>query len=177
MIKLIGRYNQTEDGLIVFDAPGFIIQFSVFRTSQILVHLSSVGNMSNVFWVYLDDLLYNNMTVSPSSSDQNITISNLDKSSHTIRILKITEADYNQPYPQSNYITLKSIEIDSGNFVESPKALDRRIEFIGDSLTAGFCSICPANNNSSYASEAYAYSWAYLTSANLTSEYHTTGQP
>ena len=52
----------------------------------------------------------------------------------------------------------------------------RRVEFLGDSITCGFCNLCrnpPFPNATGYALESYYDSWAHLTCARLGADCHT----
>ena len=56
----------------------------------------------------------------------------------------------------------------------SPVRRELRLEFLGDSITAGFCNLCtpnPAESNG-YLSESFIRSWAYLTAEYFGAAYH-----
>ena len=85
----------------------------------------------------------------------------------------MNQTDYNNLDPSPNFVTFHGFLLDSGN-IESLKSLPtRRIEFIGDSITAGFCNLCPVDNNPTYEVESFALSWPSLVSQRLNATYHT----
>ena len=49
----------------------------------------------------------------------------------------------------------------------------RRIEFLGDSITAGFCNLCDSTGTNTAATESYADSWANLICQSFDAECHT----
>jgi lysophospholipase L1-like esterase len=56
-----------------------------------------------------------------------------------------------------------------------PPRQRRRIEFIGDSITAGYCNTCNLfpNATNNYALQDFSYSWARLTCAAFSADCHT----
>lgn len=91
---------------------------------------------------------------------------------HEIRIFKATEADWNGGSPAPNYLTFYGIESAAEDATAAPATLapppplpTRKIEFLGDSITAGFCNMCQTTASDPFASgdhnEAYDATWDY----------------
>merc|ERR1719469_973958 len=69
--------------------------------------------------------------------------SNLSSAAHEIRIMKTTEPERNDREPSPNWGTFHGLSLDSGSVTSPSKPRrQRRIEFIGDSITAGYCNLC-----------------------------------
>ena len=94
---------------------------------------------------------------------------------YTFVVSKITEADYNNPNPTFNSVVLNGFDIDTGVFLK-PKIVipARKIEFIGDSITAGYCNLCHrmAAGYADYVYESFASSWPTLVAASLNASLH-----
>ena len=73
---------------------------------------------------------------------------NLDPTTpHDIRVFKSSEAQWAVSVPEPNFLTLRAIWLASTKAGSAPAILDppplprRKIEFIGDSMMAGYCNI------------------------------------
>lgn len=103
--------------------------------------------------------------------------SGIGDGSHLIRLVKITEADWNNPFPQPNFLTLHGFVLDTGALIcsNNPQP-SRRIEYIGDSITAGYCNMCQIDPSETegYAKESFALSWPTLVSKAVGAAHHAT---
>jgi hypothetical protein len=78
-----------------------------------------------------------------------------------------------------NYLTLEGLELDSGSIKQPTTLQSRRIEFIGDSITAGYCNMCKDTSiitSGQYAYESFAASWPYIASESLNASYRAIGR-
>lgn len=182
-LRYLGRFNDSDSGLKSFDSPGFQLSFGVEGTNQVDILISVAKcDQPHIFWIYIDDVLGDNIIDTSNITQGVVTYFNLVKNLtidyHTIRLVKVTEADYNNPYPKINFLTFHGIQLDSGTVkCQDGPPLTRKIEFIGDSITAGYCNMCKIDPASSgYSAESFALSWPFLVSAGLQASYHTTGQ-
>jgi hypothetical protein len=85
-------------------------------------------------------------------SDYNLTTGGvpLAAGEHDIRVLKATEAQWNGGSPTPNYVTFSGFKIDAesaaselvARTIAPPPLPTRKIEFLGDSITAGYCNEC-----------------------------------
>lgn len=109
----------------------------------------------------------------------------LPAGTHNIRIFKATEADWNGGSPAPNYLTFYGIEstaLDSAAAAPAvlappPPLPTRKIEFLGDSITAGFCNMCETQAADPHSpadhSEAYDATWDYQIGELLGAQVHT----
>lgn len=108
----------------------------------------------------------------------------LNAGKHTIRMLKATEAEWNGGDPTPNWLSFQGLEIapvetDRNTALASlvsPKPLPaRKIEFLGDSITAGFCNECQTSktNLPGDHGEAFGASWDFQIGELLDAQVHT----
>lgn len=105
---------------------------------------------------------------------KNLRNENASITHYVLSVLSLTEPDYNNPYYEANYVSCSGFNITNhaqkseallSRFLPAPTADRRTIEFIGDSLTAGFANLCEQKNPPlppGYAQESYAASWANI---------------
>ena len=82
---------------------------------------------------------------------------------HSIRLRKATEPDWNGGSPAPNYVTFHGLQVNgsgSVKLVQPPPLPQRRLEFLGDSITAGYCNECRVNHTKEGHGEAFGKSWA-----------------
>jgi hypothetical protein len=98
---------------------------------------------------------------------------------HNIVVFKSTEAQYCAMYIGPNFMTLHGVELEGPSL---PKAFatsevrtaSRRLEFIGDSITVGYCNLCKDSpSDTDAASESHALSWPKVLSESVDAEFHT----
>ena len=89
-------------------------------------------------------------------------------SPHEIRVMKSIEPEWGAKIPSPNWLTFHGLVLNAGNKdpadagkIAAPSAARRehRIEFIGDSITAGMCNLCTSGHPSNYTMESFALSW------------------
>lgn len=182
-IAFEGRFRSLESGEKDFDLPGSKITLQVEGTTSVDVVLTSKGtDQPHRFWIYIDGALTENIVDTKGMSLDEVKTFNiasgLSTSPHTISLFKVTEADYNNPNPHLNYLTLNGFQIDQGTLKESSPLAERRIEFIGDSITAGYCNMCHEidSSNGAYAQESFASSWANKVCVSLNSSCNAVGK-
>ena len=178
-LKFEGRYDVIDEN-IVFDHPGFKITVNVTGTRNAAILLSAVVVVPNRFWIYINGKLSDFFIDTNSMANNTITkfvlASDLNPSlSNTISVLKITEAQWNSLVPEPNYISFEGFVFDLNATTLPLKNQDRRIEFIGDSIQAGFCDMCSTVDTSfgDYAKESFGAAHPYLTCESLNASCHT----
>eukprot|EP00602_Paraphysomonas_sp_CaronLab_P004425 CAMPEP_0185034088 /NCGR_PEP_ID=MMETSP1103-20130426/23639_1 /TAXON_ID=36769 /ORGANISM="Paraphysomonas bandaiensis, Strain Caron Lab Isolate" /LENGTH=254 /DNA_ID=CAMNT_0027570601 /DNA_START=554 /DNA_END=1318 /DNA_ORIENTATION=+ len=89
--------------------------------------------------------------------------------------MKVTEADWNNPNPTPNYIDFHGFIIDSGDIIPLPDPPIRRVEFVGDSITAGYCNMCKGADEGAegYTLESFGASWPTLVCDAFQADCHT----
>jgi hypothetical protein len=103
---------------------------------------------------------------------------------YAVQLFHITEANWNEFYPNPNWVEAVGFLFTSAPpndvLVAPPRAAlrtaaPRTVEFIGDSITAGFCNMCkapPFPNATGYQIENFQLSWAHRTCAALGADCH-----
>lgn len=116
--------------------------------------------------VQLPNSVYHSFdTEGPGNTEvEYVLASGLDSTrEHDVVVYKSTEAQWNSRDPRPNFITFGGFALSGPSPVtvpgmEQPKS--RKIEFLGDSITAGFCNLCRiAPSLSDGASESNYDSW------------------
>jgi len=120
-----------------------------------------VGSVAHHFLVYVDGTplktpisgsectycTFDTTGIVASAANETVTeyviATGLSQDAHEIRIVKTTEPEWNDREPSPNWITFHGLSLDAGK-IAAPSASrpQRRIEFIGDSITAGYCNLC-----------------------------------
>jgi len=116
-----------------------------------------------------------------------VLVSGLSADAHEIRIMKTSEPEWNDREPSPNWVTFHGLTLDAGN-VSAPSTprRQRRVEFIGDSITAGYCNLCPgasrpdlgdgvvaASLGSAVGDQSFALSWPTVLCERLDAECST----
>jgi lysophospholipase L1-like esterase len=125
-IRYTGRFDFSDQLRPRFDWPAVMIE-AVFEGTSIAVFLDDGGNSYDV---EIDE----QTTVLHTQPGQMryVLAEGLGDSDHTVRLTKRTETFYGTPQ-------FLGFELDPGRELLSlPRARERRIEFIGDSITAGY---------------------------------------
>ena len=107
-----------------------------------------------------------------------------------MKIIKITESNYNHAFQGVNYVQFHGLiltppldnEENTCEFLAVTTPPDRKIEFIGDSIMAGYMNLCRENNANElsqygdYALESFAAAWPALVARDLGAQHHTIGE-
>ena len=158
-VRLTGRFL-LEEAVAHFDHPGTEIAFTTTAgCSAAFIGLSQRVDPTygepNYFEVFVDGrrvvseegALHSFSTESFTSSRvETVKLADLDPSrSHFISVFKGTEPQWNEIAVRPNYVTFHglTLEGDDACGLGTPQpAPSRRLEFIGDSITCGYCNLC-----------------------------------
>jgi len=189
LIHIDGRYKVTENGIIEFDAPGFRFNVVVSGANQLDILLISNGNdQPHRFWIYIDgvksDLIIDTVGAPVGIAQTYPVVTDLGGSEHNINIVKATEADYNRADPVYNTLSFSGFVLDNVNAklrqtdVRNSSESSRKIQFIGDSITAGYCNMCNevSDEFGMYAQESFAASWPFLVADRFDAAYQAAGK-
>ena len=185
-----GRTAQ-ESGVVKFDNPGVSFSFIVNGADSVSALLSQAVDATygspNYFSVFVDGELRPNANSSLpfSFSTENwesdtiypvTLVDGLDSSSHRIDVFKCSEAQWNGKTVAPNYVSLHGLDCTGDRDIDVTKSTppQRRIEFIGDSITAGYCNLCeqfPAVKNA--AAESHFDSWPAAVARIVSAEFHS----
>lgn len=105
----------------------------------------------------------------------------LAKGQHTIRILKATEAQWNGGSPTPNFMTFSGFKINPSaaatttivHTLPADPLPTRKIEFLGDSITAGYCNECKGPSVVPDEKQAFGATWDYQIGQLLHAQVHT----
>jgi hypothetical protein len=167
-LRYIGRFDHQPQGSR-FDRNGCEVQFDVEGASQVTVQISQrltapysspwspVGSQPHHFLVYVDDqplttpipgsacgyCTFDTNNIANDTVTEYVVATGLSFGTHHVRIMKTSEPEWNTREPSPNWVTLHGVSVDTGS-IEAPSVPRRklRLEFIGDSITAGFCNLC-----------------------------------
>jgi lysophospholipase L1-like esterase len=149
-VRYIGRVDSTTP---ILSWPGSAVQ-TVFNGTKGTVAFTSKG-AGNYVQVAVDD---NAPTVTKVTNGVAIPFGPVAQGVHTVTVTKITEATYG---------SLQLAGFNTDGTGQNTTVPQRRIEFIGDSITAGYgvLGTSPCTNTSALESAANTY--AYLTASAL----------
>ncbi|MFN2137778.1 MAG: SGNH/GDSL hydrolase family protein, partial [Candidatus Promineifilaceae bacterium] len=158
-IRYTGRFDFHDPKRPVFDWPGVAIEFA-FEGTGLAIFLEDDSNFYNVTVDSRSQVLD-----TESGRERYVVAEGLEPGEHYFRMVKRTEAIIGSA-------VFGGVEIARGELLEPPPGKGRRIEFIGDSITAGFgnegdspeCLFSAATQN---AEKAYAA----LVAAELDADY------
>lgn len=94
---------------------------------------------------------------------------------HEIRIFKTSEPEWSSRQPTPNWISFHGLSLDHGGEVLPPAQprRKRRIEFLGDSITSGYCNLCHSGADVVERQGSYAIAWPNLVCDALGAECHS----
>jgi len=179
--RIVGRHRSWPDGHVDFDHPGVKIVARITGAATVSAVMSKVGSIENVFVVYCDGVAQPGSGPKATFSTklwtegtkQSVPLcSGLDANAeHDIVIFKSTEAQWMDIKPTPNHVSFYEI-VGLGMRLLPPlvRPQQHRIEFLGDSITAGYCNLC--EQEPSPAAESYASSWPTLVCEQLDAECH-----
>jgi hypothetical protein len=186
-VAFVGRVQHAASGTAMFDMNGVQIHATVSGTTGLSVSLSQVQKVEgNVFQVYLNGTLQPKSRFNTSAWEAGHVVQvplfpsgSLDASAdHLVTVVKDTEPSFaTTEIKMPNYITFHGFSGDSSARllpVAESSALQHKVEFLGDSITAGFdnqCDIPDAPKGMPW-SESFAKSWATLMCDELSAECH-----
>jgi hypothetical protein len=170
-VLFVGRVQKAADGTVSFDMNGVEVKTTVTGTTGLFASMSQIQKVQgNVFQVYLDGVLQPNSRFNTSKwvAGQVIKVPLFTglaaDTTHTVSIFKDTEPQFAGTTVKPNYITFHGFSGDSSARLLAPalQASPRKIEFLGDSITAGFDNQCdiPGSPKGFPWSESFARSWA-----------------
>ena len=192
-VRIVGRHQElsAQDGAcdgIAFDFQGVAVYARLRGTSWAEVVMSQEGTnpllyKANFFNIYVNSNLTSSFNTSLWMSQGAVTVplfSGLDpKETYDVVVFKNTESQFSEPYVASNYITLHALAGAKDAALEDlPPSPKRKIEFLGDSIAAGFCNkadpCLPRNTSLCLPSnEWFNESWPSLICEGLDAECHT----
>lgn len=189
--RVVGRHRVNGDGSVSYDMPGVWIEAEIHADAQGHVHaLFSKVNESlaaDYFVVWCNGNqqpggAYNS-TFNTTSWASGVVVpvkvcSGIRPTTvNSIVIFKSTEAQWNSIQPAPNYVTFHGFLEHEEMLGEKSKhsTKRKRIEFLGDSITAGFCNLCDDFGGipNADSTESFAYSWANLICQHFGAECHT----
>ncbi len=165
----LGRYYE-KDGNLMFDWSNSGISFNFKGTGAKAVMTCSQMEPNPVYVnVYVDDAVVPNASfqLTKVGATEYVLAEGLADGEHTITIRKRNEANYGG----SATLGINSLTILGGDLTAAPTMPERRIEVIGDSITAGFGNLV-INTNDGYNSHVSdgTQTYATLTAAALGAE-------
>jgi lysophospholipase L1-like esterase len=121
-----GRFDRSNPKEVRFDWPGCVIEAAFSGTTATIL----VSGMESNFNVYLDGKRLENLIM--KSGVEKYSISGIGAGNHQLRLVKRTEGTW-------AVNVFRGIEVDASQTpVSLPAAPKYRIQFIGDSFTAGY---------------------------------------
>ncbi len=169
-LTLLGKYTLTTTGCVL-NGSADSLSFRVSTDDKIVLNYSSIGVKSDsghgvYFTVYIDGVRRSERYHINSNGIGTLTIAkNLGKGEYNVTVVRQTE------YVSGTMIIFNSVSA-SGSLLASTGKRNHTIEFIGDSITAGYGSIADSvSAEGVYAGapmfEDATKTYAYLTANNL----------
>lgn len=165
-----GRIDFSAADAPVFSWPGTMIQTGFTGTSVALVMDDYYG--MNYFNVFIDDDWENPIVIKGEKGKKTYPIaSNLAEGNHSLTITKRTEGEEGAT---KFYGVLLA---ENGELLPPPPRPERRIEFIGDSITSGMGNEAPEDGPDNIKAEKNNFlAYGAITARNLNAEYVSTSQ-
>ncbi len=157
-VNIFGRYY-IQNNTLNLDHAANAIEVGIIGTS---LTANIVSSATSYMRVWIDDVELNDrLTLNPAT--QKYVIANgLDDTYHKIRMVKATEM-------QDASWDITSFEAD--NFAVVPEKQSLKIEFVGDSLTAGYGSLGAEGSRRTVENSDPTRTYAYYTSHQLNADY------
>lgn len=155
--RFVGRFDEFK-----FDYSGCEIQFRIEGATEVAVLISQQLGVESAsitdFLVYIDGqaltvpiagsqctyCTFDTSGIVEEAVEEYVFATRLTPDPHEIRIMRTTEAAYgaNQAVGE-RWVTFHGLRLDRGSVLPpSMPRRPRRIEFLGDSITAGYCNLC-----------------------------------
>jgi len=185
-VQFVGRVKKEADGSVSFDMNGVQIKATVTSTTGLTAIMSQVQKaQGNTFQVFLDGVLQpgsrfnTSLWVAGQVTHVPLFASGLEAGApHEVIIVKDTEPQFAGTAVQQNYVTFHGFSGDAGARLVAPALVEsppqHMVEFLGDSITAGFDNQCDIPNAPKGFpwSESFSKSWATLICIELAAECH-----
>lgn len=188
-IQVVGRHLTASDG-ITFDMPGVTIRARFTGTDSIAATMSKlraggdtedhfVVSCNGVSTVLDSGIAGASFTTNDWASGEAQSVqlcSGLDPNTENlVEVMKATEAQFNAITVTPNYVTFSGFTGSAGLQLLDPPALPtRKLEFLGDSITAGYCNLCndDLHPTGGVNRESFAQSWPTLIGKQLGAQIH-----
>lgn len=179
-IKYTGRIDFSNPLQPQYSYPGISIRVKFNGTGvKAIIHDYGTGTTgtTNYYKVIIDDVIVIEQLIVTAGKNTYSLATGIENGDHIVEIIKITEG-------ASGISSFIGFEIEGGNQIalDLPTSPNKKIEFIGDSWTAGYGNVSQFSSgsasmaNSSYvaANEDNYYAWGPITARALNAEYHVT---
>ena len=155
--NIFGRHDVANEALVLYHSASGIEVCFEGCSLKVLLHSTGKSYMR----VYVDGAKEGERLAVFEGEKEYVAVDGIETGRHTVRLVKATE--------ESEAIwTVKALTAD--NFLLPPKKPDLRIEFIGDSITAGYGVLGRADEaysvDNSDSTKSYAYRTAHALNAN-----------
>eukprot|EP00949_MAST-11_sp_MAST-11-sp1_P003061 g3061.t1 len=179
-LRVIGRHASLSEkpGEVSFDMPGVAIEADVAGTGPISFEMSQQGDVLSTFNIWCDGMEQPGKFNATFSTDgwkdgevhRVVACEASQTKRTTVRIQKATEAKWNSLSVTPNFVTFHGfLDGSEGAHLALPavgpmEPRRRRIEFFGDSITAGYCNLCTlaSSGQTGPLLESYSHSWANI---------------
>lgn len=165
-LQATGRFQTTAEGMLCCAWSGSQIALRFEGTAvEAVLHDYATGKEGNFIAILIDDAPPATLALKPGTTTYRLA-ENLSPGEHTLRLFKQTEASVGQ-------IAFGKIMIENGISIPPAPRPDRRIEFIGDSITCGYGNEAP-NETEPFkpSTENHYLSYGQLTARALKAECH-----
>ncbi len=182
--RTVGRHRRNADGSVSYDMPGVWVEAKIaaadalgrvhglFSQTKGTAAGESSGWEPDFFLSWCDGVPQPtsryNATFNSSGWGSDVATVQVcgglaPHAATPVVVFKSTEAQWNSLLPAPNYVTFHGFK-EPEAALPTPPHRRKRIEFLGDSITAGFCNLCFDDGGipNTPASESYAHSWANL---------------
>jgi len=160
-IQYVGRVSFGDAKAPILYWPGTHI-FANFEGTSINVKLHDYGN--NYFYIIIDDGIPSLIDLTPGAKTYTVA-SGLADSVHKIQVFKRTET-------KEGEVAFTGFELEDGkSLVAPPERPQRRIEYFGDSITAGHALGYDGETSAAFGKDNY-HTYAAITARNFDAEYH-----
>lgn len=171
-IEWYGRYVQNSDSTYSFDWSGTTVQAG-FNGTELAVTLSckpgETGAMNDYMAYSIDGGRFQKLTLRANRTQTYQLAENLSNGYHYVTLVKCTEG------AQGTVVTFHGFDYLSSRSDKAPARPTRSIEFIGDSITAGYgTEAAPNTNGFRLDQESFLDTYAYLTANALDASWSCT---
>lgn len=164
--QYVGRIDMTERKAPVITWPGTQIR-ARFTGTSVSVRLDD-QNGENFFNVFVDGEEADPVVIDCEKGERDYpVVSGLEEGPHTLLIFKRTEGE-------EGSTVFRGLVLDRGAKLQAPpERPERRIEFIGDSITCGMANEAPLKGKDKDVSQKNNYlAYGAITARELDAEYH-----